>query len=50
VYDSVRRSGGECAALFWPDCVAPCVQGLHYAYHWDGERIGQVTELRAMKM
>ena len=50
VYDSVRRAGGQCAALFWPDCVAPCVQGLHYAYHWDGQRIAQVTELRAVPL
>ena len=49
-YASVRRAGGQCVALFWPDCVAPCVQGLHYAYHWDGERISQVTELRAVSL
>jgi hypothetical protein len=45
VYDSVRRRGGQCAALFWPDCVAPCVQAGHYAYHWDGSRIAHVVEL-----
>ena len=49
-YDSVRRAGGQCVALFWPDCVASCVQGLHYAYHWDGQRIAQVTELRAVAL
>lgn len=48
VYDSVRRRGGECAALFWPDCVAPCVQGGHYAYCWDGRRIAEVIELRVV--
>lgn len=46
VYDSVRRRGGQCVGLFWPDCVAPCVQGLHYAYHWDGRRISHAVELR----
>jgi hypothetical protein len=50
VYRSVRHPGGECAALFWPDCVAPCTQGMHYNYHWDGHRIAQVTELRAVAL
>jgi hypothetical protein len=45
VYDSVRHPGGECAALFWPDCVAPCVQATHYAYVWDGRSIAEVIEL-----
>jgi hypothetical protein len=48
VYDSVRRRGGQCAALFWPDCLAPCVQGPHFAYHWDGSRIAYVLELTAV--
>jgi hypothetical protein len=48
-YDSVRRAGGQCAALFWPDCVAPCTQGPHYAYQWDGQRIAHVTELREVR-
>jgi hypothetical protein len=50
VYDSVRRRGGHCAALFWPDCVAPCVQAGHYAYQWDGSRIAHVLELTAIRM
>jgi len=45
VYDSVRNGGGECAALFWPDCVEPCVQSAHYAYIWDGTSITNVVEL-----
>jgi hypothetical protein len=45
VYDSVRHRGGECAALFWPDCVAPFVQSTHYAYIWDGSSITNVVEL-----
>jgi hypothetical protein len=50
VYRSVRHEGGQCVAVFWPDCVAPCTQGAHYAYHWDGQRISQVTELRVVDL
>jgi hypothetical protein len=50
VYDSVRHRGGHCAALFWPDCVAPCVQAGHYAYHWDGRRIVHVVQLQAVAL
>jgi hypothetical protein len=50
VYDSVRRPGGQCAALFWPDCVGPCVQAGHYAYHWDGQRIAHVVQLKAVPL
>jgi hypothetical protein len=45
VYDSARRAGGQCAALFYPDLVAPCVQGAHLLYRWDGQRIAQVLEI-----
>jgi RES domain len=45
VYDSVRDRGGQCAAAFWPDCLAPFVQAAHYAYIWDGNSITNVVEL-----
>jgi hypothetical protein len=45
VYDSVRNLGGQCAAVFWPDCVAPFTQATHYAYIWDGTSITSVIEL-----
>ena len=48
-YDSARRAGGECAALFYPDLAKPCVQGKHLMYRWDGERIAQVLEVSAVK-
>ena len=38
-YPSVRRDGGECAGLFYPDLVAHAIQGRHLDYHWDGERV-----------
>ncbi|HSD69831.1 MAG TPA: RES family NAD+ phosphorylase [Woeseiaceae bacterium] len=44
-YDSVRNRGGQCAALFWPDCVAPFIQATHYGYVWDGKSITNVIEL-----
>jgi hypothetical protein len=44
-YRSVRHEGGECAAVFWPDCLEPCVQGAHFAYHWDGASITSVVRL-----
>jgi hypothetical protein len=46
VYDSVRNPGGQCVASFWPDCVGPCRQAHHYAYHWDGRTISHVVELK----
>ncbi len=48
-YDSVRRAGGQCIAAFWPDVVAPCSQGKHYAYAWDGRAISSVLELSAVE-
>lgn len=44
VYPSVRHAGGECVALFYPDCASAPVQGRHLDYHWDGERIDLVRE------
>ena len=45
VYPSVRNPGGECIAAFWPDVIAKPVQGRHFRYHWDGERIDMIHEL-----
>jgi hypothetical protein len=41
-YDSVRDPGGECVAVFKPRVIAPVVQGPHYCYVWDGEKIAQI--------
>ncbi|MEI6643197.1 MAG: RES family NAD+ phosphorylase [Novosphingobium sp.] len=43
-YPSVRHSGGECAALFYPDLAADPIQGRHLDYHWDGARVDLVRE------
>lgn len=42
VYDSVRYTGGECAAIFRPWLLAPVKQGAHYCYVWDGVEITTV--------
>jgi hypothetical protein len=39
VYPSVRRRGGECVGLFYPDLAANPVQGRHLDYHWNGARV-----------
>lgn len=44
VYPSVRRPGGECVGLFWPDLAANPLQGRHLDYHWDGNRVDLYRE------
>jgi hypothetical protein len=44
VYPSVRNPGGECVALFYPDCASNPVQGRHLDYHWDGQRVDLVRD------
>lgn len=38
-YPSIRRQGGECVGLFYPDLASNAVQGRHLDYHWDGARV-----------
>jgi hypothetical protein len=38
-WKSVRRRGGNCVGIFWPDVIPIPVQGRHYSYHWDGARV-----------
>lgn len=38
-YPSIRREGGQCAALFYPDLASDAIQGRHLDYHWDGQRV-----------
>ncbi|MCV2355600.1 RES family NAD+ phosphorylase [Paucibacter sp. B2R-40] len=41
VYDSVRRAGGQCVALFTPQAtLPPARQAEHVTLRWNGERIG----------
>jgi len=48
VYDSVRRMGGECAAVFRPRLLSNGRQERHLCYVWDGQRIASVYEKRAV--
>lgn len=45
VYPSVRHSGGECIAAFFPDVVAPPMQGDHFRYYWDGTAVSYVRKV-----
>jgi hypothetical protein len=44
LYPSVRRPGGQCLGLFYPDRASPPLQGRHLDYHWDGERVDYYRE------
>jgi hypothetical protein len=48
VYSSVRRAGGECAALFRPRALSNCRQERHLSYVWDGTQISDVYEKRSL--
>lgn len=45
-YDSVRRIGGECAAVFRPPILSNVRQERYLCYVWDGNRIALVFEKR----
>lgn len=47
-YNSVRMPGAECAAIFRPPAVTIPVQGAHYRYCWDGQRIEHVLRIQSM--
>ncbi|HLA71964.1 MAG TPA: RES family NAD+ phosphorylase [Steroidobacteraceae bacterium] len=49
-FDSVRRLGGECVALFRPRLVQNVRQGVHLRYVWDGNSITDVYEIRVMNL
>ncbi|NJL50274.1 MAG: RES family NAD+ phosphorylase [Blastochloris sp.] len=46
VYDSVRRQGGECVAVFRARMLSNCRQEHHLCYVWDGQRISFIYEKR----
>lgn len=47
-YDSVRREGGECVAVFRPRLLLNGRQERHLCYVWDGNRIASVYEKREL--
>jgi hypothetical protein len=42
VYDSVRRGGGQCVAVYRPRALSACKISEHLEYLWDGERTVEV--------
>jgi hypothetical protein len=49
-FESVRRSGGECVAIFRPRLVQNVRQSVHLRYAWDGNSITRVYEMRALNL
>jgi len=49
-FESVRRSGGECVAVFRPRLVQNVRQSVHLRYAWDGNSIANVYEMRALNL
>lgn len=47
-YDSVRREGGECVAVFRPPLLSNARQERHLCYVWDSARITTVYEKREL--
>jgi hypothetical protein len=47
-YDSVRRGGGECVAVFRPRLLSNCRQERHLCYVWNGSRIVSLYEKREL--
>jgi hypothetical protein len=49
VYDSVRREGGECVAVFRPRSIGPCKAVKQVILRWDGSAISAVLEARSLE-
>jgi hypothetical protein len=49
-FESVRRAGGECVAVFRPRLVQNVRQSVHLRYAWDGQSIVNVYEIRLMNL
>lgn len=49
-FDSVRRIGGQCVAVFRPRLVQNVRQGVHLRYAWDGSAIAKVYEIRVVNL
>jgi hypothetical protein len=49
-FDSVRRAGGQCLAVFRPRLVQNVRQNVHLRYAWDGNSIADVYEMRAINL
>jgi hypothetical protein len=50
VYPSVRHPAGECVGLFYPDRASLPVQGRHFDYHWDGDKVDLYRDIAARQI
>ncbi len=46
-YNSVRRKGSVCWALYSPKHVKSIIQSSHYEFNWNGECISSINKLSA---
>jgi hypothetical protein len=46
VFRPAERTGGECVAILHVEALGAAVQGDHFRYVWDGERITKVYDFR----
>ncbi len=46
VYNSVRHSKGECAAVFKPSLLSHCREERQLIYEWNGQKIIKIYELQ----
>lgn len=49
LYRSARHKGGECIAGFRPRAISLPVQGQHFRYRWNGERIDRVMTVSQIR-
>lgn len=49
-FESVRRPGGQCVAVFRPRLIQNVRQSVHLRYAWDGNSIASVYEMRAINL
>lgn len=45
VYLSVRDAGGQCVAVFDPECISNAHEERRLVYHWDGTTIPKVSQV-----
>tara|TARA_Y100000588_G_scaffold386790_1_gene483092 strand:- start:733 stop:1428 length:696 start_codon:yes stop_codon:yes gene_type:complete len=50
VYPSVRSPEGRCVGVFWPDICGIPVQGKHFSYEWDGQKVSRIRDLETSEI
>jgi hypothetical protein len=48
-YDSVRHTGGQCAAVFRAPALSQCQESGNLIYEWDGAKIVRVLDVSERK-